>query len=270
MNKEELICLHNNLLIIMKEIDKICKANNIKYSMHSGTLLGAIRHHGFIPWDDDMDIAMMREDYDRFFKICETELDPRFGTLTMEKDPNYYYGIGKVFMNGTEVRQLNLRKKKGTDRLWVDIFPYDYIPTSKIKRKLQAIRAQLYIKMLEERIDGISEHASFLKKIYFFFLRIMNIFTNAEKLKTKLIRIMRKYDGCKENEICCICGFGYTKQILPNGFFNNIQDYPFETLKLKGFVCADRYLTQIFGDYMELPPEGKRETHNLEIIRLIS
>lgn len=269
MNKDSLICLHNNLLIIITEIDRICKKYDIKYSLHSGSLLGAVRHQGFIPWDDDMDIAMLREDYDRFFKICETELDPRFSTLTMEKDSNYYYGIGKVLLNGTEVRQLHLKKKTGTERLWVDIFPYDYISNSRWKRMYQAVNAQLCIKMLEEKMDGISESARLLKKVYFSLLHMMNVFTTAEKTKKRLIRIMRKYDKLKDNEICCICGFGYTRQILPNRFFDDLLDYKFENKLLSGFKYADKYLTQIFGDYMELPPEENRETHNLEIINLI-
>lgn len=269
MNEVELDKLHNNLIIILDEIDRICKKHGIKYSLHSGSLLGAVRHQGIIPWDDDIDIAMMRDDYDRFFDICKKELSSNFSVVTIESCDNYYYGMGKVLLKGTLVEQAIGSGKKRKTNLWVDIFPYDYIPESKIKRLWQASFSQLYIKQLEVYDDGIPTDSRFAKKAYFSMLKFINHFVNMDSVKKKLIIMVRRYNDNKTGEICCICGFGYTRQILPNDFFDHVVEYQFENKMFLGFSDYDRYLKQVFGDYMKLPPIEKRQSHSFEIITLL-
>lgn len=128
--------LQDTILIIAKEIDKICKENNIDYFMDGGTQLGAIRHRGFIPWDDDFDIGMKRIEYDRFINVCQQSLNKKKFHLETEEDIGYGFAFAKIHLKGTEIIE-NFSKNANVDHgIFVDIFPYDNIPDSDLKRTL--------------------------------------------------------------------------------------------------------------------------------------
>ena len=119
--------IHRTEMDIMREIDRICRKHNLTYFLSCGTLLGVVRHKGFIPWDDDMDIDMTRENYDKFIAACKTGLNPEFRLQTWITDPNYHNGFAKILLKGTcaiEKRGETTLCEKG---VFVDIFPWDNI-----------------------------------------------------------------------------------------------------------------------------------------------
>ena len=115
-------------LEIMKEIDRICKKHNIEYFAIGGTLLGSIRHKGFIPWDDDIDLGMSSENYDKFLSVVNNELDDKYLFHTWNDETQYALPISKVMMRGTHVVETFSKHVLANNGIWVDIFCYDLVP----------------------------------------------------------------------------------------------------------------------------------------------
>ena len=125
-------------LKILLEIKRVCETNNIKYFLIGGTLLGAVRHNGFIPWDDDIDIGMMRDEYKRFLEVFPLSKGDEYTLETTETDSGHAYLYGKVRLSGTtfqEERNKNVLENQG---IWVDVFPFDNIPNSRVKQSVSS------------------------------------------------------------------------------------------------------------------------------------
>ena len=260
--------LHSTLLIIADEIDRICRKNDINYSMIGGTLLGAIRHKGFIPWDDDMDFAMTRKDYDKFFDVCTTELDKRFAVYTIENSENYGYGFGKVVLRNTRIKQEGSKEINPVNEIWVDIFPFDNIPDSFGRRLIHKSINYLFIKLIEERLDGFDlEGSSLAKKCVVAVLHVINKFIKLEYLKAVLIKNQRYYDSSETSGICSMAGsYKYEKETQKKTFFEDYIRLPFEGREYQAISGYEMYLTSAYGDYMKLPPVEKRHTHKFELL----
>lgn len=127
--------LQGVILIIAREIDRICRDNNIKYFMDGGTQLGAVRHNGFIPWDDDFDIGMRRSEFERFVDVCRISLDSKQFYLETVEDEGYGFSFAKIHLNNTEIVEDFSKNAKAHHGIFVDIFPYDNIPDASLNRK---------------------------------------------------------------------------------------------------------------------------------------
>ena len=122
---------------VLCEVDRICQKHQIKYVLGFGTLIGAVRHQGFIPWDDDVDICMMRKDYERFKDICRTELNPKYFYQSKDTDPEYYHLFDKIRVNGTVFKEDLIAEHDIHHGVYIDIFPMDYVPDNGFLRCLQ-------------------------------------------------------------------------------------------------------------------------------------
>ena len=269
MNELKLKKLQESLLIIVDEINRICRENKLKYSLAAGSLLGAVRHKGIIPWDDDVDVVMPREDYETFISLCMTELNNNFSLTELRTNNDYGYGFAKLSLKDTEVLSYISKTKIKKSEIWVDIFPYDNVPNNKIQRSVQKTICYFYKKCLEERYDGYCEKAKLLKKISFIFLHLWNRIVPVNKVKNRFIFWSTKYNHLQTDYKTCICGYyGYEKEMLKSNSFNIIVEYDFSGRKLFGLKNYDQYLRKLYGDYMVLPPEEKRHTHNLKISKI--
>ncbi len=269
MNETELKKIQASLLIIMDEIDALCRKHGIKYSLFAGSLLGAVRHKGIIPWDDDIDICMPRKDYDRFFEICSNELNSKFGIVTIFNTRHFGYGFSKVVLKGTRIKQNGLMKGNNIFELWIDVFPYDNVPNNKIKMFFHNYYNYLLVKLLEERYDGIFGKSGIVKRVCFIGLHFLNWLIQADSEKNWLINNMTRFNNDTTKEITCLASpYKYIKECLPSNFFENLTEYDFCGRKYYGYKDFDYYLNKIYGDYMKIPPPEERHTHNLEIIDL--
>ena len=264
MSNYDIRDLHKAMLIITDEIDRICRKHNINYSMYGGTLIGAVRHKGFIPWDDDFDIAMLRTDYERFIDICKNELNTKFDIVSMDNSSDYGYNFIKITLKGTKVLQGDYSKLKDKySQIWVDVFPMDNVPNDRMKKALHKFRNYICIKLLEERFDGLRSNEKNKKKIFVYkILGFLNRIIPASFLKQRLKRNSIKYALQNTEFITSLSScYGYDKEMLPRTIFEEFQDYDFEGRKYRAVKNYDLWLTKVFGDYMKLPPVDKRVTH---------
>lgn len=268
MNDKELNKLHELLVMLSEEVKRICEKNDIKYSLTGGSMLGAIRHKGFIPWDDDMDIAMLREDYDRFLKVCESQLGVAFEIQTIDNDENYFYGFAKIILKDTYLVQYCHEKTKHRKGIYVDIFPLDNVPDNTRDRKKQKIKTYFLIKMLARKGKaGIEDKSSLLKYVAFHLIDVINIFVPMSYLKAKLVENMTKYNKDKTEFVCNMNGYyGYEKETTYRRYFENTILVPFENTEFPIVKEYDAFLKAVYGDYMKLPPVEKRHTHGFKFL----
>lgn len=247
--------IHINLLKIMDEIVRICSAYNIRYYLLEGSLLGAVRHHGFIPWDDDLDIGMPRDDFDRFIQIAPYHLREPFKLEWITTNQHYYRLFPKVVNSKTsffESRGCGTTSKFG---LFVDIFPLDFTKefcNSLIIRKyfIKKIGGMLSVKGINGSLNGIKKllvSVSSRRMLY----GIANFLMQIDKTKhnsKNLTNFTSIYSIEKESMSYKIFGKGRLFQ-FEDRFYYGPEDY-------------DCYLKQLYGlDYMTIPPKEKRRTH---------
>lgn len=258
--------IHEIDLNIFKEFLKICKKNNLKYYVIGGTFLGAIRHKGFIPWDDDMDIAMPRDDFEKFKKLATSELPENLKLITFEKDDKYRYYLPRIVDLNTEIIEKRYAKLNETSHLFIDIFPIDGTPNNKILRSIHYLKI-LYNRMLVswyyiDTIDPSRKRTKF-EKILIFLGKIMpnkKIINPKKKLK-KIDNTLKKYDMNKCKFSGTIMGAYRTREIVPTCYFGKPTYYNFEGIKVSGPEKYDEYLTHMYGNYMEIPKNKDSNSH---------
>ena len=262
MNNTELRKLHNALLYIMDEIDRICELNHINYTLTGGSLIGAIRHKGFIPWDDDMDVAMLRADYDIFVNICKTQLDERFIWQDIHTDLDYPYGFGKLTLKETQYISKGHENEKWQKGIYIDVFPLDNVPDNQFSQRLFAFKNLFYIKLLECKTGFDIDSKSLLKKIAFFVLFIISKLLTFDYLRQKMEKNMVRYKNKNMNLICNLGGFyGFYKELTFRSYFEETMRAKFEDRKYRIIRDYDIFLRSVYGDYMSMPPVERRHTH---------
>lgn len=252
--------LHNCQLIIAREIKRICDENNIKYFIIAGTLLGAIRHGGFIPWDDDMDIGMLREDYEKFINIANTDLGEDFFLQTPETDYNYGLTFAKILLKGTVLVEETTASNNAQKGIFVDIFPFDVAPESESDRESHNKKTYFYKRLLLAKLNyNIAGKREYVKRMIYFILKIMSKFFSREKLEKKLDDEITRYNSDKTDDIVNIGGaYGYKKETIKASWVRKTVEIPFEDMTIAAPIDYIKYLETFYGDYMTPPPEDKR------------
>ena len=264
MNNIEL--LHQVDLNIVRQVIEICAKYNLKYYMLGGTMLGAIRHKGFIPWDDDIDLGMPREDYERFLEVAQLELEPNLKLVNYKTDPNYHYYITRILDTETKVEEERIGNENRYTNASIDIFPIDGTPNNSFLRKIYFFRV-LYHRALmslcyKDSIDRKRPRGK-AERLLLWVMERMPIekLTTPYKQKEKIDKLLRKQKVEGAEYIGNIMGAYRTKEIVPSYFYGEGKMYQFEDIELRGMDKFDEYLTWTYGDYMKLPPEDKRKTH---------
>lgn len=259
LNIEE---IKNRELNILISVDKFCRENDIRYSLCGGTLIGAIRHKGFIPWDDDIDIFMPRPDYNRFITSYS---DPFYKVMFCNRDNNYIGLFAKVYDDDTILEENgNFGETVGVN---IDVFPIDGLPSNKLIRYFHL----KWMKFLQGLIVSASVNdyskRSFVRKIQIFIIKLLLSFIkNKHGIALFTIDQAQKYKY-EESELVADVVWGYgMKEVIKKDITNNYIEGVFENHYFKYIKDYDVYLTNIYGDYMSLPPDEERvNKHDLTV-----
>lgn len=252
-------------LEMAKEVKRICAKYKIKYFLDAGTLLGAVRHKGFIPWDDDLDIGMLRSEYERFLNIASRELDKQYFLQTWKNDDGFPYGFAKIRKKDTLYIETIDQKTKGHKEIWIDIFPYDVFPDSTLEQKYQGekIMRYRYEMMMKVGMVPWERHKNIIKKILVFIKYIPYILLgklhSKEHVICKAEKTMQQFNKTTTSYIYPQGGgIKYGKWIIPIRCIETLVMMPFEDDEFLVPAGYKEYLTLSYGDYMKLPPPEKR------------
>lgn len=240
---------------ILTAVDKFCSDNNIIYSMAYGTLLGAVRHKGYIPWDDDIDICMIRHDYERFVKEFPDCLGDRYKIASINRTNNWHSPFAKVYDERTVLKQ----KKTKTIEIGVniDVFPLDDVPGEICQWKRFWKKQQYLLQVKNLKAIRIIKERSLIKNIALIFLKLLYAYKSQQRIVEELDNNAQKFNGQGLKFVYPNVS-GITKEPLVKSQLREIVDYPFESKVFKGFKNADYYLRMTYGNYMQLPPESER------------
>ena len=246
------------LLEIAKVFDSICKKNNIPYYMIGGTLLGAIRHKGFIPWDDDMDFGVPINNYDHLMSCLKNELPKQFRLCHFESMPNCHTVFAKIDDTETCVddkcNNLPLSEQMG---LSIDIFPLCFCEKNDERfAKLQRLR------YIDQKLFAQSMENRWYKKIGKAILRLFFPFSRKKLMKKMWSLTNTILDG---DYLANVFGLVGKRELIPLSFYGEKTYYQFEDAAFSGPEKYDDYLKQIYGDYMQLPPVEKRKCHSFGV-----
>ena len=257
--------LHNEMLVVYQEIARICDKHKLTYFVVGGTLLGAVVHKGYIPWDDDLDIAMPRDDYDKFIEICKDELNERFFLHHTVTDDNYWIPFAKVRMNNTVFLE---EKRKNVDShagLYVDVFPFDYSDKCNDRASSFKWRLMTWINnYIYTKVTGIcveSKSGKLLSPLFSLF--------SVKKLSLFRDNLMRSFDKGERKYYVDLAG----GRRLNNSYFDindilPLQDLPFGETTVKCPKDPNKYLLQLYTErYKIIPPKEQQITHEPVLIR---
>ena len=253
-----------NLRMLME----ICEKNHLRYYLIGGSLLGAMRHKGFIPWDDDIDVGLPRPDYNRFVQIAKDYLPAHMDIKTMTSDPNY-----KCYFT----RLINNKKKIYWDHgqytavigVWMDVFPLDGLPENPLLRKMQVFRVKLNKALYKfTQIDYVSTNRTnrpLSERVLIRFAQLTRIgrLMNADRRLQKLDRALQRYDYDTCAYAWNFSGCYGKREIVPHIQLGGSRTAQFEGMQVSIPEAAEDYLTSIYGDYMKLPPEDQRRSHEV-------
>lgn len=243
-------------LDMMQYIHDFCISHDIRYSLAFGSMLGAVRHKGFIPWDDDIDIMMPREDYEKFGKLFNLSGNSCYKTYDYRKDKSYTYPFMKVCDERT------VRIEKTTVQglgIYIDVFPIDYYADSYEEAVSAVKRIKFWKRIFVAKIMKPTIKVSFVKNVAILFVKGLTALFPMRVVLEKFDDISCAQSS-KKRKYCGFLPDASNIAILSADLFDDYRDYTFENHTFKGIVDFDSYLKVQYGDYMTPPPVGQQTT----------
>lgn len=239
------------LLAMLKDLDRVCRDNHIKYMLFSGTALGAVRHHGFIPWDDDLDVVMMRDEYERFLDAAEKDMDRERYFVQREYSEHWPMQFSKIRLNNTAcIEKFRAKDPLMHQGIYIDIFPCDNLADSRSAGLLQFAASKVVIaKCLYSR--GY-ETKNLLKLAFMQFCRLLPA--------KPFIEICKRSGECRSKMVHVFLGGAakYRRSVFDRKYLKESIDMRFEDGSFPVSTYADEMLTIMYGDYMRLPETSER------------
>ena len=248
-------------LELMKMVDELCSKLNLTYYIIGGTLLGAVRHGGFIPWDPDIDIAMPRKDYEAIRKyFSENESDRYFYQhYSTEKNHLSPHALIKIKDSHVVVKSIYTPYRPRYDGIYLDVFPLDNAPVSQKLQERQTNRIQRLKKIIFFKARYTYPSNSWIKVLAKKCISALLTPWSFYFLNKKMDKTMQKYNGQSSEYLVSMAShYSYWKQLMPQAVYGKPERINFEGLSLLAPAQTHEYLTRIYKNYMELPPEEQR------------
>lgn len=244
--------------MMLKDFVKICEENDIMYFLIGGSLLGAVRHEGFIPWDDDIDVIMYRKDFEKLDKLIQSKKNDKYGIFNVLNEENYHHTWPQFILKGTAFIDWWGDQVNYTPNIYIDIFIMDNIPKNKFKRFIHRWSSftlnQLVIYSII-KFKNESKLKEIIQQIAYYILKIIPI--SPMTIKKRCVKTYRKYENIETEEVCDFPSLMFMP-IYEKKDFLPPKKIKFENMSVNVPNNYDKILTRLYGNYMELPPEDKR------------
>lgn len=250
-------------LEILKVFDRFCRNHGLKYSLYAGSLIGVIRHKAFIPWDDDLDVCMARDEYDRFIMLWSQQSPEGYILQNKENTPQFWQSFTKIRKKHSTYLQEEREAGKYHTGIFLDVFPLDRIPNGRFKRILYKWNCMKYQLLTREFIPP--KGSAFIR------LGAASILActpkrRRERARKNALKRITQYNNQFDLEIVAIETMASLRKPFAADMLDTYVDLPFEDGKFMCFEGWDDHLTRKFGDYMQLPPEEERAWKHHPII----
>ena len=264
------------ILEILKDYKKICAKYDLPYFAFGGTAIGAIRHHGFIPWDDDIDVCMLRSDYERFLEVAPQELGDKYDLLTIGNTDGYVLPFAKLSMRGTLFLEATDTNRTYESGIFLDIFPFDVLAADPALRAKQIKKAWFWARMcamnkygdvkLPDSLQGFKRSAaSAVAKIVHGGMKLFHI--SKQSLYRRYLKATRMVEAAEDAYYTDFSGMEPDKIYFEKKDLFPLQEMPFEDTTISMPRDPHPHLTLQFGDYMQLPPEEDRKNHYPAVLK---
>lgn len=264
LSDEDLRRLQLTQLAIAVEVTNLCDKHGIGYVLLGGSALGARRHAGFIPWDDDMDMGMLRADFDRFTKIARRELPQHFYVQHWLDDPYMGALFAKVRQNNTQVLEATSKDTGGHKGISIDIFPFDNVPHG-IAEYTWKLQLKAWKRVLRHKCGYTIRDLPILLKLADLPARMISRLVSTEGAKRRMHRLMTRFSAGEAERVLAVGGaYDFTRDMLKRKWLTERARRTFED---RSFYCPaeiDAYLEHMYGDFMSLPPvEDRTNKHTI-------
>lgn len=244
-------------LDLMKKLHQFLTEEGIPYYIIAGSALGAVRHKGFIPWDDDIDIGLFRRDYEWFLQVAN-RFDPTYEVINSRNADNCDFCLTRIYFPETMIDIPSIKDTALDKRLYMDIFPLDNVPddTNELQSYVRKIKARKnLIAKIDARDYGTSAFALICKKTISACLQ-----NSRGRILQQTENLMRRYEKQNTKAVCSLCSqYSFKKQVMPREYYGTPTLYQFEDTMFYGPEKMNEYLITLYGaDYMQIPPESKR------------
>lgn len=256
-------------LEIAKEIKRVCIENDIDYFLDGGTLIGAIRHQGFIPWDDDLDIGMTRANYERFLELAPVCLGEGYLLQSVFTDNGYGAAFSKVQKRGTRYVEARASRAHKLSGIYVDVFPFDRCPNDLKEREKQAKELWLLRRLLLMKAGyspWAEENGANIRKFFGYLpIRFIAVLSDRRRLIEMHERVAKRWNNSQELDFCAQGILPWGSVVVPRADLLETIQAKFEDEYFSIPKGYDEYLTLTYGDYMTPPPDDQRENRHLII-----
>jgi lipopolysaccharide cholinephosphotransferase len=257
---------------VFKLVKKYLDGASLPYFLLGGSLLGAVRHKGFIPWDDDIDIGLCREDYERFIQDISANLPEYLELRTFRDESDHHYYFSRIVDNRY------LMKREGSletryENVWVDVFPLDGMPNGAIARRIHMLRLMwvrvCYHVACFDKINLKRPHRPLSERLVIALIQLLH-FKGHKDYRTpleKLDKLLKRYSVKNTNWVVNFMGQYKFKEMFPKSYYGKGKLYPFEDLELMGPEDYNKVLSQMYGDYMKEPEDCDKNVHAAELVK---
>ncbi len=256
-------------LELLKLFADICERHGLRYYLVGGTMLGAVRHKGFIPWDDDVDVGMPRPDYEKFLTIVRDELPEGYDFLNYKQNDDYRRYFSRLVNRNVRVHNAS-NSQTIIEPAWVDIFPFDGMPNGRLRQKahfwhMTAIRFFYHASCFEELVNLNRPGRAWYLQAAIRFIAVTHIGSgmDTKKLMRRIEKGLTKYPYDSSADMVSFFGAYMEREIVSKSLLGEGAKYPFEDAELNGPEQYDAFLTHFYGDYMKPPADAHKDKHNI-------
>lgn len=257
---------------LLKIFIKICEDNQLRYYFTGGALIGVLRHKGFIPWDDDIDVGMPRKDYEKFLEIMRVQEFNGYGICNRYTDPEWHFAMSQFIDEYSEI-EINLAEKPRKAHVWIDVFPLDGLPKNAIARwiRVKSVLMCRYLVQLAHIDTQVDAHRDrpILEKMVLKIFKIIPIgkLFNPAKIMDYMEKLLCKSDFDASEYAGNMLGRYREREVVLKKYFGNPKKGVFENIEVNIPEYSHELQTALYGDYMKLPPEKDRVAHNVRIVK---